>query len=124
LQKDSACLLNHWLAIRHQDNLVIKYLTIQSILLYLQGIELVLLGDFHPVIFSVQGDITLPFLHMRSFGISLFEIQRQGRNAISKDMVHLVGTILLAILLLQSVDNRHIVISRTAVHQFKTLVAE
>lgn len=39
-------------------------------------------------------------------------------------MIHLLGTILPAILLLQTVDDRNIMISRTAVHQFKTLVAE
>ena len=124
LKEDSACLLNHRPAVCHQDNLIIEYLTIQSIFLYLQGIELILLGDFHPVIFSVQGDITLPFLHMRSFGISLFEIQRQGRNTIGKTMAHLVGTIFPAILLLQAIDDGNIVLGRTAVHQFKTLVAE
>ena len=39
-------------------------------------------------------------------------------------MTHLLGTILPAILLLQTIDDRHIMISRTAVHQFETLVAE
>ena len=39
-------------------------------------------------------------------------------------MIYLLGTILPAILLLQTIDDRNVVISRTAVHQLKTLVAE
>ena len=39
-------------------------------------------------------------------------------------MAHLICTILPAILLLQAIYHRHIVISRTAVHQLETAVAK
>ena len=39
-------------------------------------------------------------------------------------MIHFLGTILPAILLLQTIDDRNIVISRTAVHQLEALVAK